>query len=295
MNNKNSTPSSRLEYLIEQLREAPPSIVPALTRAIELELERAERLEESRILGASNIVGKISSPEQAYAIWRTIGEPRGMTVAEALAGTHLMHGRISEAAGLVWADIQRELGGRLVIEENSSGMAAIINRGESVQIVSYTYEEARQAELDRGNKNWGKFPADMVFARLGTRVANRLGIRPRSTVYTREETISFGSASQERQLLEEYIQGSQLVLEESPVEESPVEEAPVEESARGYDADNLRKDLNWLNIPWETASGWLRGRDISLLYSSSDKLIELRVRYFEDKSSPFFADHHELL
>ena len=221
---------SRVKELLEMLSGAPETAIPSLTKALEESLAREQILEECNLLGASGIVGTVQTPSQIYAIYRTVGEPRGLSPAEALAGTHLMRGRISEAASLIWADIKLHLGDSYKIAEGVEGMACIISTPQGEQVISYTYAEAKAAELGKGNKNWSKFPQDMVFARLGTRVANRLGIRPRSSVYTVEETLTFGSTQQVEEDLNNYIELKQLP---PPSETETNEEGETETNEEG--------------------------------------------------------------
>lgn len=131
----------------------------------EVYLELAERFIESGFLPAA-----ITTPAQALAIMLT-GRELGLPPMLSLRMIHVVDGKPGMASELILARF-RQAGGRHRWLETNAQIARIqlIAPGDSpdwAQTFQFTIEEAKRAEVT-GKKNWQKYPAAMLRARVAS-------------------------------------------------------------------------------------------------------------------------------
>ncbi len=151
--------------------------------------ELATLLEYGQVIVKSGLApAHIKTPEAALVIMRQ-GHQLGIDEFTAMQNMFVVGGKPSLMASLMHALILNDHGGSAVqiVESTSTKCELLCKRRDATHAsrVSYTIEEAKQADLKDGN--WLKYPTDMLFARCISRAGRQVFRDSTMGMYTPEE------------------------------------------------------------------------------------------------------------
>lgn len=158
----------------------------------------------------------------------------GMPIFEINRKYHIMHdGKMSMKADAMLAEFKR-LGGKCKwVKFDATEARAVWSYGENEGLeVGYTIEEAKQAGLVKESGAWKANPADMLRARLITKVIRMICPEVNHGVYTPEEVADFAGGDA----------GGDVKAEPKPVE-VVVEEPKPEPKLEVEDAEEVVEDV----------------------------------------------------
>lgn len=120
------------------------------------------------------------------------GQELGLTMMQALSGIHVIKGKTVMAADLQVAIVKRHRDCeffRLVKSDDTIATYETKRRGEQPTTMSFTVEQAKQAQLS--GDNWRKYPAAMLRARCSSALARAVYPDLMLGVYEEDEARSF--------------------------------------------------------------------------------------------------------
>jgi len=177
-------------------RDDRPSPAPrALTTGPRLSLPTAQELaalqQYGDILIKSGLCPAHIKTWQAAVVIMRFGHQLGVDEFTALQNLYTIGGKVAAFASLQHALILRDHGDNAILVGEMSAERCALScrrRGQDQPTtITYTFAEAKQAGLVTSNPTWGKYPADMLFARAISRAGRVLFRDSTLGTYTPEE------------------------------------------------------------------------------------------------------------